>query len=148
VDLAGGGGRHAVVLARHGLAVTVVDLSAAALEVAAATAAGDGVEVGTLRADLETGPPPAGPWDVALIFHFLRRDLPALVAPTLAPGGWLLFAAATRRNLERHDRPPLRYLLEEGEAPSLFPGLDIVLYTEGWLEEGRHEARVAARRPR
>jgi hypothetical protein len=38
-------------------------------------------------------------------------------------------------------------VLEDGELPSLVRGLEIVRLEEGWLAEGRHEARVVARRP-
>jgi hypothetical protein len=65
----------------------------------------------------------------------------------LAPGGLLLFCQATVKNIERHPKPPRGYLIEEGELPRLVQGLDIVRYEEGWLEEGRHEARIVARRP-
>jgi hypothetical protein len=35
--------------------------------------------------------------------------------------------------------------LDEGELPALVEGLEVLRYEEGWLEEGRHEARVVAR---
>ncbi|HEY6100713.1 MAG TPA: class I SAM-dependent methyltransferase, partial [Anaeromyxobacter sp.] len=65
----------------------------------------------------------------------------------LAPGGWLVFAHATRTNLERNPRPGAAHLLEDGEIRSLVRGLDVVSCEERWFEEGRHEARLLARRP-
>jgi tellurite methyltransferase len=38
-------------------------------------------------------------------------------------------------------------VLEDGELPRLISGLETVRYEEGWLESGRHEARLVARRP-
>jgi hypothetical protein len=52
----------------------------------------------------------------------------------------LVFVQPTRR------RPGPRFLLEEGELVRLAGGLDVVQYREGWLEEGRHEALLVARR--
>jgi hypothetical protein len=37
-------------------------------------------------------------------------------------------------------------VLEERELPTLMHGLEVLHYQEGWLESGRHEARVVARR--
>jgi len=146
--VAGGAGRHSIWLAERGLDVTLVDLSPVALELAMVAAASSGVQIRVLERDLEGDPLPEGPWDAVVCFHYLQRDLCDRMARVLAPGGLLVFVAATVRNLERFERPPLPYLLAEGEAPSLFAGLDIVSYEEGWLEEGRHEARLVARRPR
>ena len=39
------------------------------------------------------------------------------------------------------------YLLEDGEMLSLARHLEIERYEEGWLIEGRHEARLIARTP-
>jgi hypothetical protein len=41
------------------------------------------------------------------------------------------------------------FLLEPGELPTLFPGLEILGASEGWSEGSRPEAlaRLAARRP-
>lgn len=46
-------------------------------------------------------------------------------------------------------RPRFRHLLDDGELARLAPGLglELVQLTEGWLEAGRHEARLVARRP-
>jgi tellurite methyltransferase len=62
----------------------------------------------------------------------------------LAPGGLLVFAQPTRSNLQRNPHPSARFLLEDGELPQLLRGLKVISYTEGWTEEGRHEARLVA----
>jgi SAM-dependent methyltransferase len=139
VDLAGGAGRHARWLAARGLDVTLVDISEAALALA-----GPGLHC--VCADLEVDAPPAGPWDVALIFHYLHRPLLARIPALLAPAGLLLFCQPTRRNLERHEHPSAAYLLAEGELPGLIGDLQVLEYREDWSDEGRHEARLIARR--
>lgn len=147
LDVAGGAGRHALWLAEQGCDVTLVDISPTALSLASEAARGRGLHLTTVHSDLDGDPLPAGPWDVILCFHYLQRSLFAEMIARLAPGGLLVYAVATKRNLERHDRPPLPFLLDPGEAPSLAAGLEIVYEFEGWTETGRHEARVIAQRP-
>lgn len=147
LDVAGGAGRHALWLARRGLAVTLADVSDVALARASRAAREEGLALETLEVDLEAAPLPAGPWDLVLCTFFLHRPLLRAVPEVLAPGGWLVFAHATRRNLERNPRPPLAHLLEDGELATLVSGLEVVRCEEGWFEEGRHEARLVARKP-
>lgn len=146
LDLAGGRGRHARWLARRGLDVTLADISDVGLALAREEAVRQGVSFETVQVDFESEPVPAGPWDVILVFHYLHRPLFEQFPHLLAPGGLLLFCQATVRNLERHPRPPRDYLIGEGELKRLVQGLDIIRFEEGWLEEGRHEARVVARK--
>lgn len=147
LDLAGGRGRHAVWLARRGLDVTLADVSEVGLRLAREAAESEGVRIRTVAVDLERDPAPPGPWDVIVVFHYLHRPLFERFPELLAPGGLLVYCQPTRRNLERHERPPARFLLEEGELPRLLGPLEVVRHEEGWLEEGRHEARVVARNP-
>jgi SAM-dependent methyltransferase len=146
LDVAGGAGRNAVWLARRGFRVTVVDVSPVGLALARRRAAAAGVALATSVLDLERQPLPEGPWDVILVFHYLHRALLAEVAERLTPRGRLLFAHATRSNAARHPRPPLPFRIDDGEAPRLVRGLALVSYAEGWFAEGRHEARLVARR--
>ena len=147
LDVGGGSGRHALWLARRGLEVTLADVTDVALALAKATASSEGLPLTTLELDLEAEPLPAGPWDLILCTYFLHRPLFEAFADALAPGGWLVFAHATRSNLQRHPRPGPDHVLEDGELPGLIRGLEVVSSEEGWLESGRHEARVVARKP-
>ena len=146
LDVGGGSGRHAIWLARRGLDVTIADVSDVGLELAGQDAEAAGVTLSLVQTDLETEPLPAGPWDLIVDFHFLLRPLFPAFARELSPGGTLVFCHQTRRNLERHEKPPAAFLLDDGELPSLIAGLDIVSYDERWHDEGRHEARLVARR--
>jgi SAM-dependent methyltransferase len=164
LDAGGGSGRHALWLAARGLEVTLADVSDVALARAAAEARARGLSspdllcpaergwgggsLATVAVDLEEAAPPAGPWDLVLCVYFLHRPLLAALPALLAPGGLLVVAHATRRNLERHPRPGPRHVLEDGELPGLVRGLEVIRSEEGWLEAGRHEARLVARRPR
>ncbi len=147
LDVAGGSGRHALWLARRGLDVTLVDRSAVAVARAESEARRAGVPLHTTLADLEQGPLPEGPWDLIVCVAFLHRPLFAAFPDALAPGGLLVFEHATRSNLLRHPRPGPACLLDDGELPSLIQNLEVIRYEEGWLDRGRHEARLVARRP-
>lgn len=144
LDVAGGSGRNAVWLARRGLDVTLVDVSAAALELAMAAAGTTPLH--TALADLDVDLLPAGAWDLIVSFNFLWRELFDVAPRLLAPGGLLVYAQPTVKNLERHAKPPADYLLEVGELPGLVRDLEILLCEEGWTADGRHEARLVARR--
>jgi SAM-dependent methyltransferase len=146
LDVAGGAGRHALWLARRGLAVTLVDISPEALRLAAEAAAAAGLSLETLEVDLEAAPPPPGPFDAIVCFHFLDRRVYAALPSRLAPGGVLVVVHPTRLNLTRHPSPGPAHLVLPGELPTLFPGLEPLRVEEGWLDEGRHEARIVARR--
>lgn len=146
LDVGGGGGRHALWLARRGLDVTLVDLSDVALARARGAAQSEGLSVETLQLDLETEPLPEGPWDLILCTYYLNRRLFPAFVRVLAAGGWFVFAHATRSNLQRHPRPGPDHVLEDGELPGLVRDLEPVFSEEGWLEAGRHEARVVARK--
>ena len=138
IDVAGGSGRNSRWLADRGWEVTVVDFSHVALSQV------DDERITTMETDLETDLFPEGPWDLILVVHYLDRGLFPTMVAHLGEGGLLAFAISTERNLDRHQRPPLPYLLEQGEAPDLVPGLDIRFYAEGWTIEDRHEARLIA----
>jgi SAM-dependent methyltransferase len=147
LDAGGGSGRNALWLAARGLEVTLADVSDVALSAAAREAAARGLPLATVEVDLEEAPPPRGPWDLVVVLYFLHRPLLEALPSLLAPGGFLVVAHATRRNLERHARPGPGHVLEEGELPRLVRGLHVVRSEEGWLEGGRHEARLVARAP-
>jgi tellurite methyltransferase len=148
LDVAGGRGRHALWLAARGLDTTLLDGSAVGLGLATAEAARRGLPLHILRHDLEAHPTlPAGPWDLIVWTFYLNRIALPSVSEVLAPGGLLLLAHPTVRNLERHPRPSARFLLDEGELPPLLPGLDLLRHDEGWTADGHHEAWVLARRP-
>lgn len=147
LDIAGGAGRNARWLAARGLDVTVADISPVGLDLAREAAREAGLSVSTVAVDLEREPLPRGPWDLAVCTLFLHRPLFAAIPAVLAEGGTFVFLQPTRTNLERHPRPPARFLLEDGELPTLIPpDLEVVTLVEGWTEDGHHEARLVARK--
>jgi tellurite methyltransferase len=148
IDIAGGAGRNAIWLAQRGLDVTIADISPVGLALARQRSAATGLNIRTLEIDLETAPFPAGPWDLILSVCYLHRPLFALYPLALAPGGVLAVIQPTKKNLERLDKPPAAYLLDEGELPHLIKGLEIIQYQEGWLADNRHDAVIIAQKSR
>jgi SAM-dependent methyltransferase len=146
LDVAGGAGRHGIWLAQRGLDVTIADISARGLALAREEAAAAGVRITTLETDLELAPFPTGPWDLIVSICYLLRPLFAAYPSALAPGGILAVVQPTKKNLERHDKPPADFLLDDGELPRLVGGLEVLHYEEGWLADGRHDAVIVAKR--
>ncbi len=146
LDVAGGPGGNALWLGLRGLDVTLVDISRAALDRARRNAMNAALLVETVQADLERDPLPPGPWDLILNAWYIDRRLWPVYPYMLAPGGVLVLCHPTTRNLDRHPRPSRRYLAEPGELAEAQPMLETLHYAEGWTREGRHEARLVARR--
>ena len=146
LEVAGGPGQAAVVLAARGLSVTLADVSDVALAMANERAERSGVALTTRQVDLSAEPLPAGPWDLITSFNFLDRQLVPQMIKQLALGGHLALSIATKSNLQRHERPNARFLLDDGELPSLVAGLGIILYSEGWGLDGRHTAELFAQK--
>jgi tellurite methyltransferase len=145
LDVAGGGSGASLLFARHGLDVTVCDISDVGLDRTRHQAEDAGLRIQTVLLDLEIDPVPSGPWDVVTIANYLQRDLFPGLIDHLASGGVLGVVIATTTNLERHDKPGESFLVEPGELPTLVDGLEIVHHSETWRANGRHEAHLVAR---
>ncbi len=153
VDLACGRGRNALAVALAGLPVVGIDRDAEALAALRATARDRRAAVSAVRADLETGrgiPVRSGSCGAILVYRFLFRPLAPAIEAALAPGGLLLYETFTihQRSLGEGPRNPA-FLLEPGELPSLFAGLQVLHFSEAVLPGPRPEAlaRLTARRP-
>jgi tellurite methyltransferase len=144
LDVACGLGDAGLTLAQHGCDVTFVDVSPVALQLVRDRASNERLDVTTMALDLSREDPPNGPWDLITCVHYLDRDLLARLSQYLAPGGRLVAAIATRRNLEQHARPSARFLLEEEELPRLVPALHVLHHDEAWRANGVHEAWLIA----
>ena len=118
LDIACGEGRNSIFLARHGFAVTGLDISPVGIAKAAAWAAREGL-TGDFRVTELEGFRITERFDLILNFNFLLRELiPGMVA-ALNPGGVILFdtilAASSAPIPHRQE-----YLLQPGELAALF----------------------------
>ena len=133
LDLACGEGRNAVWLAGLGWTVTAVDISAVALEKAAALAATAGVTVEYRREDLAVWSPEPGSFDLVVLSYLhvpapVRQRIHRAAMAALAPGGRVVLAAHHIDNLERGVGGPQdpAVLFDEEAALDDFAGLDVL----------------------
>jgi SAM-dependent methyltransferase len=153
VDLACGRGRNALAIAARGISVLGIDRSAEFLAELCGEARARALPVRVVRADLEQAPRPPlaeGRCGALVVCRYLHRPLAPVLETLLAPGGWLLYETFTihQRDLGYGPENPA-FLLNPGELPALFPGLEIAEHWEGTSDESRPAAvaRLAARRP-
>lgn len=146
LDVAGGAGRNSIWLAQRGLDVTLADVSEVGLELAQKRAVESGATIRFLPTDLESDGIPAGPWDLVLSHYYFCRSIFSDMVDSLTNGGRLVVVQPTVRNLERNDKPPREFLLEDGELLRLAKGLETLFHDESWTPEGRYEAVIVARK--
>lgn len=128
LDVACGGGRHVVLLARQGFDVTAVDRDAAALAPLSVVAR-------TVVADLEGAPwpLPGERFDAVVVTNYLWRPLwPSLLA-SLADGGLLVYETfgVGQADVGKPSNPA--FLLKPGELLQACAGLHVLAYEDGWL---------------
>ncbi len=149
LDLAGGGGRHAIWLARRGFDVTLADISDVACALARERADAAGVALDVRRVELGVEPLPAGLFALVLSHAYLDVEVWREAVGLLDVGGIALLCQPTVRTLERRDRPGRPWLLDEGQMAELVATLDdieVLELDEVWTDEDRHEARAVLRR--
>lgn len=89
-------------------------------------------------------------FDLVVVAHYLDRERRDSFVDLLVPEGILVAANPTVTNLERHERPIARFLVERGELAGWVSGLrlDLLASREDWSDDGVHEAYVVAKKPR
>jgi tellurite methyltransferase len=145
LDVAMGGGRHAVPLALAGFHTFGVDRRADAVRDAMHAAAGAGVALAAWCADLTQHPLPRGRFDLVVVTRYLQRDLFPALADALAPGGVVIYETFTVAQ-RAHGRGPTSpdHLLEAGELRVRLSMLETMFYEE--VDEPEAVARLVARR--
>ncbi len=148
LDIAMGEGRNAVYLAKKGFQVTGVDLSEVAIRKAKLLAREQGVQIGTVMADLQQYQIRPESYDLILNIQYLQRSLIPQIKAGLKRGGYVVFENPTVEELARNPGRNLRrdFLLEKGELRRLFSDLEIIEYSEAPGESGEIVARLVARR--
>ena len=150
LDVACGGGRHALAIAATGRRVEAIDRDVDRCRALAARARGARFPIDVACADLERSPLPDGRYALIVNTLYLDRDLASALARALRSGGLLLFETFTRDQLlTGHPRNP-SFALAPGELLRLFGGLRVLAHREGPVErDGRlvHLASLAAQAP-
>ncbi|HVL38307.1 MAG TPA: class I SAM-dependent methyltransferase, partial [Fimbriimonadaceae bacterium] len=153
LDLGCGAGRDSVFLAAHGWTVQAVDRLPDALEIGRGLAArylerGEIDNLVWLNLDLDARPvadihPQP---DLAIMFRFLHHPTLAALPSLLAPGGSVLLEVFTLENAARHGKPRPSRCAGVRELTQLIAPLKVLQADENWRRDGRHTARIWARR--
>ena len=119
LDIAGGLGESAAVLALAGWKVTLVDLSDVAVARARSRAAELKAEVRVVQGDA-LRLPFRGPFDTIVVSRFLERRIAGELLRLLAPGG-TLFCEQPMSGIREE------YCVKPGEFAQLFASLEVVV---------------------
>jgi SAM-dependent methyltransferase len=134
LDLAGGLGRHALVLARARWQVALVDFSKAALRKVQAKASKEALTLDTFHGEASSFPFKQDSFDLAVLFYHLERELFPLISRALRPGG--IFVSKLRiRWPESETESRQEGLLERNELPAMLPGFRLLHHRERKLEK-------------
>lgn len=131
LDVATGAGRNAMALAEAGFAVDAVDISAVALERAAAEAKRRDLTVRFVTADLDTDPLPGDGYDLITVLRYRNETLWPRLADALAPDGWIVVEHHLRTTLPDAGGPgDPAFRLRPGELLEAFGHLRVVHHSE------------------
>ena len=146
LDVACGRGRHALLLAAAGFAVTALDRDAAALDRLRGHAGRLELDVRTEVVDLEGPDVDLGTarFDLMVVTRYLHRPLVPLLVKALAPGGTLVYETFLASQAQRGHPTNPAFLLQPGELPLLVRPLDVLRSREGDFD-GAMVASVVAR---
>ncbi|MBI4165849.1 MAG: class I SAM-dependent methyltransferase [Acidobacteria bacterium] len=145
LDIACGSGRNSIWLARKGLEVTAIDLSAEALHQGRELARHSGSHVVWLQDDVEAFPLGSNEYDVVACFYYRSPALYPKIRRAIRPGGWLYYETYTLDQLDFASGPRNpEHLLHPGELLAAFRDLQVVFYRE--TSEGRGVASLVARK--
>ncbi len=147
LDLACGKGRHALLLAAAGFAVTAVDRDADALDRLRAQALRLELDVRVQVVDLEAPDVEFGAdrFDLIVVTRYLHRPLVPHLVSALAPGGILIYETFLVSQAGRGRPSNPAFLLEPGELVALVRPLEILRAREGDVD-GAMVSSVVARR--
>jgi tellurite methyltransferase len=121
LDVAGGRGENAAILALAGWQVTLADISDEAVALARQRARELKADVQIVQADA-LRLPFRGPFDTIVVTRFLERSIAGELVRLLAPGGTIL----CEQSLEGI---AAAYCVKPGELAALFGALEVVLDT-------------------
>lgn len=146
LDVAAGGGRHSLLLARAGFKVVAVDYAEAALRTLQSIARSEELSVSPLVADLSSFSLPRGRFDAILNVNFLDRTLVSLLVDALRPGGAILSDTfLIDQAASGHPRNP-DFMLQHYELREMLSAMDLMRYREGIVAypDGKTAWRAAA----
>jgi tellurite methyltransferase len=150
LDLACGLGRHALLLAEYGWAVTALDASAVAIGRLRETAAARGLRIEARVENLEADDfdIPSETFDLICDSFYLQRSLITRIQKGTRAGGLVAFALPVRDDALGVEPMNPDYLVEPGEVRNWFGDWEVLEYKEDReAGGGRLVAGLIARRP-
>lgn len=136
LDIACGKGRNALYLARHGFAVTALDISTVALDEGRRRAHEDDLAVDWRQCDLAASTLPVGEFDLIIDFNYLQRSLIGPIKQRVKSGGHVIFETyLIDQAAVGHPHNP-DYLLRHNELLDGFREFRVLFYREGKFADG------------
>ncbi len=131
LDIACGGGRHAIAAAELGASVTGIDSDSARLRNARKAAQHRRLSIEWIEADLEHVSIPECAFDLVMVFNYLDRRRMRDFAAAVRPGGHLLYETFLDGQRQLGWGPTSEnHLLRPGELPAMLAPLEVVVYRE------------------
>jgi len=156
LDIAAGQGRNSLYLARRGWQVTAFDISENGLGIMRRNAARVGARLETFRSSAQDFDFGRQRWDLVILVYapipYEDAGLLARIRESVKSGGLVLVDNPVVMHGTDGRVPRVPGDLEPGELPSLFPGFQIVHYTEAedttdWFHLKMPMGRLLARKP-
>lgn len=131
LDIAGGTGRHAIFLAERGWNVTLTDIAETGILNAQKNARGLSGRIDFRVEDLTRFDGSHEPYDLIMVFFFLRREMFGELVKALRPGGLLIYKGYTHGQAKFGGGPTNpEYLFGENELLESFRDLHVLHYAE------------------
>jgi tellurite methyltransferase len=144
-DIAMGGGRNAVFLAKQGFIADGVDKSAKAIEAALQLAKDTNVMIKAQVADLEAGYMIESlSYDVIICFNYLQRSLMAQIKSGLKKGGVVVYETYIVDQLKFGRPTNPDHLLDRNELLKIFRDFRCLCYREGIIKGAKGLKAVAS----
>ncbi len=147
LDIAMGGGRNAVFLAKLGLDVMGIDISEQAVASARRLSEQAGVSLEARVADLENGyrlEPER--YDVIICFNYLHRPLMPQIKQAVRPGGFIIYETYIVDQAQWGKPRNPEHLLRHNELLNTFRDFRVLRYREGIMAERQALASLVAQR--
>lgn len=140
LDLAGGAGRHAIWLAKHGWHVELIDISVTGVELARQNAGPLAPHIHFVVDDLTQFRAAQTQFDLVVGFFYLEREIFPEIVKAVRPGGLVVYKTYTVEQLKLPGGPKEpAHLLQPGELLRLVDGLQILHYRETVAEKATAE---------
>lgn len=143
-DIAMGGGRDAVFLAKKGFSVTGLELSEEAIRIAHGSAEVENLHLGIVRGDAARLPFKRDAFHGVVVFYFLLREMVPEITAILKRGGILMYETYLKRQNKAGRRMNPSFLLDDGELLGLFSGFEPLFYEETVRKAG-DRTKITAR---